>query len=329
MSETLLEVRNLKTWFETPKGTVKAVDGVDLTLNRGEILGLVGESGSGKSITGFSLLGLVDPPGKVVEGSILFKGEDLRAASARRLQALRGDRIAMIFQDPMMTLNPVLRIGTQMIETVRAHAKVSKAEARAMARDALGMVGIPRPEERIDAYPHEFSGGMRQRVAIAIALLHKPDLIIADEPTTALDVTIQAQILSEVQALCTQSGTALIWITHDLAVVSGLADRLAVMYAGRIIEEGPTAEVISNPRHPYTRGLIDSVPQGKRHGAMLTQIKGMTPSLLNLPEGCKFAPRCPRADAACQVEPSLDPAGADRSLRCHHPYADADQRLTS
>ena len=198
-----------------------------------------------------------------------------------------------------------------------------------MSREALVQVGISSPDERLQGYPHQFSGGMRQRVAIAIALLHKPDLIIADEPTTALDVTIQAQILSEVQALCTQSGTALIWITHDLAVVSGLADRLAVMYAGRIIEEGPTAEVISNPRHPYTRGLIDSVPQGKRHGAMLTQIKGMTPSLLNLPEGCKFAPRCPRADAACQVEPSLDPAGADRSLRCHHPYADADQRLTS
>ncbi|MGR3653479.1 ABC transporter ATP-binding protein [Paracoccus sp. (in: a-proteobacteria)] len=325
----LLDVRNLQTHFFTRDGVAKAVDGVSFSLERGQILGLVGESGSGKSVTSFSILGLVDPPGRVTGGRILFDGDDLVAGGEAALRPLRGKRIAMIFQDPMMTLNPVLRIDTQMIETVRAHDRVTKAEALRRSREALVQVGISSPDERLQGYPHQFSGGMRQRVAIAIALLHKPDLIIADEPTTALDVTIQAQILSEVQALCTQSGTALIWITHDLAVVSGLADRLAVMYAGRIIEEGPTAEVISNPRHPYTRGLIDSVPQGKRHGAMLTQIKGMTPSLLNLPEGCKFAPRCPRADAACQVEPSLDPAGADRSLRCHHPYADADQRLTS
>ncbi|MGR3417087.1 ABC transporter ATP-binding protein [Paracoccus sp. (in: a-proteobacteria)] len=325
----LLDVRNLQTHFFTRDGVAKAVDGVSFSLERGQILGLVGESGSGKSVTGFSILGLVDPPGRVTGGRILFDGDDLVAGGEAALRPLRGKRIAMIFQDPMITLNPVLRIDTQMIETVRAHDRVTKAEALRRSREALVQVGISSPDERLQGYPHQFSGGMRQRVAIAIALLHKPDLIIADEPTTALDVTIQAQILSEVQALCTQSGTALIWITHDLAVVSGLADRLAVMYAGRIIEEGPTAEVISNPRHPYTRGLIDSVPQGKRHGAMLTQIKGMTPSLLNLPEGCKFAPRCPRADAACQVEPSLDPAGADRSLRCHHPYADADQRLTS
>ncbi|MEH6787976.1 MAG: ABC transporter ATP-binding protein [Paracoccus sp. (in: a-proteobacteria)] len=325
----LLDVRNLQTHFFTRDGVAKAVDGVSFSLERGQILGLVGESGSGKSVTGFSILGLVDPPGRVTGGRILFDGDDLVAGGEAALRPLRGKRIAMIFQDPMMTLNPVLRIDTQMIETVRAHDRVTKAEALRRSREALVQVGISSPDERLQGYPHQFSGGMRQRVAIAIALLHKPDLIIADEPTTALDVTIQAQILSEVQALCTQSGTALIWITHDLAVVSGLADRLAVMYAGRIIEEGPTAEVISNPRHPYTRGLIDSVPQGKRHGAMLTQIKGMTPSLLNLPEGCNFAPRCPRADAACQVEPSLDPAGADRSLRCHHPYADADQRLTS
>ena len=325
-----LQVENLETHFFTKDGVAKAVDGVSFSVGRGEIMGLVGESGSGKSVTGFSILGLVDPPGKVVGGKVLFQGTDLLSLDDEGLRRLRGNRIAMIFQDPMMTLNPVLRVDTQMIETVRAHdPSVSVDEARARSRDALGQVGIPSPDERLRAYPHQFSGGMRQRVAIAIALLNKPDLIIADEPTTALDVTIQGQILYEAQKLCRDTGTALIWITHDLAVVSGLADRLAVMYAGRIIEEGPTAEVISNPRHPYTRGLIDSVPQGKRHGAMLTQIKGMTPSLLNLPEGCKFAPRCPRADAACQVEPSLDPAGADRSLRCHHPYADADQRLTS
>ncbi|MFC0201944.1 ABC transporter ATP-binding protein [Paracoccus rhizosphaerae] len=316
----LLDVRDLQTHFLTRDGVAKAVDGVSFSLDKGQILGLVGESGSGKSVTGFSILGLVDPPGRVTGGQIVFDGDDLVAGGEPMLRHLRGKRIAMIFQDPMMTLNPVLRIDTQMVETVRAHEKVSRAEALRRSREALVQVGISSPDERLQSYPHQFSGGMRQRVAIAIALLHKPDLIIADEPTTALDVTIQAQILSEVQELCVKSGTALIWITHDLAVVSSLADRLAVMYAGRIIEEGPTAEVIANPRHPYTRGLIDSVPQGKRHGAMLTQIKGMTPSLLNLPQGCKFAPRCPRADDACLVEPSLAPAGADRSVRCVHPH---------
>lgn len=318
MSDPLLEVRGLRTWFETPKGTVKAVDGVDLTLQRGEILGLVGESGSGKSITGFSLLDLVDPPGRVVEGDIRFLGEDLRTASPRRLQDLRGNRIAMIFQDPMMTLNPVLRIGTQMIETVRAHAKVSKAEARAMARDALGRVGIPHPDERIDAYPHEFSGGMRQRVAIAIALLHKPDLIIADEPTTALDVTIQSQILSEVQSLTREMGMGLIWISHDLGVVGQLASKVAVMYAGRIVERGTVDEVLDTPRHPYTRGLIDSLPMENDRGQPLRQIPGNAPPPLGRPQGCPFRPRCARATDACLAEPAETEAQG-RGWRCFHP----------
>ncbi|WP_010139020.1 ABC transporter ATP-binding protein [Oceanicola sp. S124] len=318
MSDPLLEVRGLRTWFETPKGTVKAVDGVDLTLERGEILGLVGESGSGKSITGFSLLGLVDPPGRVVEGDIRFLGEDLRSASPRRLRDLRGNRIAMIFQDPMMTLNPVLRIGTQMIETVRAHAKVSKAEARAKARDALCQVGIPHPDERIDAYPHEFSGGMRQRVAIAIALLHKPDLIIADEPTTALDVTIQSQILSEVQTLTREMGMGLIWISHDLGVVGQLANKVAVMYAGRIVERGTVDEVLDTPRHPYTRGLIDSLPMENDRGQPLRQIPGNAPPPLGRPEGCPFRPRCARATEACLSEPAETEAQG-RGWRCFHP----------
>ncbi|MBR9764187.1 MAG: ABC transporter ATP-binding protein [Rhodobacteraceae bacterium] len=318
MSDPLLEVRGLRTWFETPKGTVKAVDGVDLTLERGEILGLVGESGSGKSITGFSLLGLVDPPGRVVEGDIRFLGEDLRSASPRRLRDLRGNRIAMIFQDPMMTLNPVLRIGTQMIETVRAHAKVSKAEARAMARDALGQVGIPHPDERIDAYPHEFSGGMRQRVAIAIALLHKPDLIIADEPTTALDVTIQSQILSEVQSLTREMGMGLIWISHDLGVVGQLANKVAVMYAGRIVERGTVDEVLDAPRHPYTRGLIDSLPMENDRGQPLRQIPGNAPPPLGRPEGCPFRPRCARATDTCLSEP-LETEAQGRGWRCFNP----------
>ncbi|WP_299820295.1 ABC transporter ATP-binding protein [uncultured Jannaschia sp.] len=325
----LLEIEGLQTHFFTRDGVAKAVDGVSLSLDRGEILGLVGESGSGKSVTGFSILGLVDPPGRVVGGRIVFDGADLVAGGERMMRGLRGRRIAMIFQDPMMTLNPVLRIDTQMIETVRAHADVSRAAARERAREALVRVGISSPDERLESYPHQFSGGMRQRVAIAIALLHEPDLIIADEPTTALDVTIQAQILSEVQTLCAEAGTALIWITHDLAVVSGLADRLAVMYAGRIIEAGPTAGIIARPAHPYTKGLIESVPQGKRHGTLLKQIGGMTPSLLHLPRGCKFAPRCPRADAACDPEPPLAEIAAGRGVRCVHPHLEAEESAAS
>ncbi len=323
MTANLLDVRGLRTWFETPKGIVKAVDGVDLTLKRGEILGLVGESGSGKSITGFSLLGLVDPPGRVVEGEIRFLGENLRSASAKRQRALRGNRIAMIFQDPMMTLNPVLRIGTQMIETVQAHERVSKAEARARARDALGMVGIPHPEERIDAYPHEFSGGMRQRVAIAIALLHRPDLIIADEPTTALDVTIQSQILSEVQKLTRELGMGLIWISHDLGVVGQLAHKVAVMYAGRIVERGSVDEVLDTPRHPYTRGLLDSLPMENDRGKPLHQIPGNAPPPLNRPEGCPFRPRCAHATQACLSEPAETGDGA-RGWRCFHPLGQTE-----
>ncbi|MXN17958.1 ATP-binding cassette domain-containing protein [Pseudooceanicola sp. GBMRC 2024] len=320
----LLEVRDLRTQFDTRLGPVVAVEDISLTLQRGEILGLVGESGSGKSVTGFSLMGLIDAPGRVAGGQILFDGSDLAGLPEKGWRALRGKRIAMIFQDPMMTLNPVLRIDTQMIETVRAHEKISRSEARARAREALVQVGIPAPDERLESYPHQFSGGMRQRVAIAIALLHKPDLIIADEPTTALDVTIQAQILAQVQRLCRDTGTALIWITHDLAVVSGLADRVAVMYSGRIVEEGPTAQVISHPAHPYTRGLIDSVPHGKAHQSRLQQISGMAPSLLEPPPGCRFAPRCRHARPACDREPALLPHGADRRLRCLAPL-DQDQ----
>ncbi|RJL07816.1 ABC transporter ATP-binding protein [Paracoccus siganidrum] len=318
----LLQVEDLRTHFFTRDGVARAVDGVSFTLNRGEVLGLVGESGSGKTVTGFSLLGLVDPPGRVVGGRILFDGTDLAGADEARLRKLRGKRIAMIFQDPMMTLNPVLRIDTQMVETVLAHDRVSRAEALARARAALVQVGISAPDERLASYPHQFSGGMRQRVAIAIALLHKPDLIIADEPTTALDVTIQAQILAEIQKLCRETGTALIWITHDLAVVSGLADKLAVMYAGRVVETGETSAVITAPVHPYTRGLIGSVPHGKPHRSMLQQIGGMTPSLLNLPKGCMFRPRCPRGDDECLAEPALREWLPGRFARCVHPHLD-------
>jgi peptide/nickel transport system ATP-binding protein len=298
---------------------VRAVDGVSFTVDAGQVLGLVGESGSGKSVTGFSIIGLLDPPGRVAGGRILFKGRDLTKLSEPELRDLRGNRIAMIFQDPMMTLNPVLRIDTQMMETVFAHQRVSAAEARRRSRDALGMVGIPSPEERLSAYPHQFSGGMRQRVAIAIALLHRPDLIIADEPTTALDVTIQAQILAEVQKLAREVGTALIWITHDLSVVAGLADDIAVMYAGRIVETGRVGDVLDHPLHPYTSGLIGSVPSRNRRGSKLHQIPGMTPSLLNLPPGCAFRTRCPRADAACEADPPVSEPVPGHALRCFHP----------
>jgi peptide/nickel transport system ATP-binding protein len=312
-----LEVRNLRTHFATRAGIVKAVDDVSFTVARGEVLGLVGESGCGKTVTGFSIIGLVDPPGRITGGSIWYQGQDLAKLTERQMRDLRGNRIAMIFQDPMMTLNPVLRIDTQMIEAVQAHTNVSHAQARAKSRDALGMVGIPSPEERLHAYPHQFSGGMRQRVAIAIALLHNPDLLIADEPTTALDVTIQAQILSEVQRLAAEFGTALIWITHDLSVIAGLADRIAVMYAGRIVESGDATDVLDHPLHPYTAGLIDSVPSRNRRGQKLLQIPGMTPSLLSLPAGCAFRSRCTRADAACGQPPPE--TGAGQTVRCFHP----------
>ncbi len=319
MSELTLDVQGLSTHFFTRAGVVKAVDDISFSVARGRVLGLVGESGSGKSVTGFSLIGLVDPPGRITTGKILFQGRDLTKLDERELRDLRGNRIAMIFQDPMMTLNPVLRIDTQMIETVMAHDNVSREVARQRSRDALGMVGIPSPEERLTSYPHQFSGGMRKRVAIAIALLHRPDLIIADEPTTALDVTIQAQILAEVQRLAREVGTALIWITHDLSVIAGLADDIAVMYAGRIVETGAVEEVLDRPLHPYTHGLIGSVPSRNARGSRLRQIPGMTPSLLNLPVGCAFRSRCPRADAACAADPPDSFPVEGRTLRCFHP----------
>ncbi len=319
-ANSTLAVQDLRTYFFTKSGVVKAVDGVSFSVNQGQIMGLVGESGCGKSVTGFSILGLVDSPGQVVGGRVLFKGEDLIGLPEPQMQRLRGNRIAMIFQDPMMTLNPVLRIDTQMIETIRTHEKVSRDEARRRSRDMLGRIGISSPEERLKAYPHQFSGGMRQRVSIAIALLHKPDLIIADEPTTALDVTIQSQILYEVQKLCRETSTALIWITHDLAVIAGLADTVCVMYAGKIVESGDVDPVLDEPLHPYTRGLIGSVPGHSRRGEPLPQIPGMIPSLLNLPEGCTFRPRCPRADDDCIEVPEVTSPLHDREVRCFHPH---------
>ncbi len=265
-------------------------------------------------------MGLIDAPGKVVGGRIRLAGTDLSGLSAEEMRRLRGNRVAMIFQDPMMTLNPVLRIDTQMTEAILAHERVSHAEALDRAREALATVGIPSPDERLQSYPHQLSGGMRQRVAIAIALLNHPDLIIADEPTTALDVTIQGQILAEMQRLCRDTGTALIWISHDLSVIAGLADTVCVMYAGRIVESGSVDQVLDGARHPYTRGLIDSVPSRTPHGQRLKQIPGMTPSLANLPAGCPFRERCPRATDICSQEPPLDPL--PHPARCFHPHTE-------
>ena len=320
MSGPVLVVEGLRTHFFTKAGVVKAVDDVSFKVQRGDVLGLVGESGSGKSMTGYSLMGLIDPPGRVVAGSIVLDGIELTKLDSEEMRRMRGRRIAMIFQDPMMTLNPVLRIDAQMIEAILAHEKVTESAARDRAREALVKVGIPSPDARLNAYPHQFSGGMRQRVAIAIALLNKPDLIIADEPTTALDVTIQGQILFEMQRLSRETGTALIWITHDLSVIAGLADHVSVMYAGRIVEQGTVDEVLAHPRHPYTRGLLDSVPSNNLRGARLKQIPGMTPSLLDLPPGCAFRERCARAQPDCAKTPPMRMlAATGQSVRCHHP----------
>ncbi len=314
----LLEVDQLVTEFHTAEGVVRALDKVSFTLERGKVLGIVGESGSGKSVTAFSLMNLLEAPGRIASGSIRFKGEELVGAPEKRWSQLRGDRIAMVFQDPMMSLNPVMRIGAQLAETVAIHSKAGRKEIEERVFSVLQRVGISAPAERMRAYPHELSGGMRQRVAIASAIINAPDLIIADEPTTALDVTIQGQILYEMKQLVRTSGTAMLWITHDISLVKDLADHLCVMYAGRIIEQGPVDQIIHHPRHPYTRGLIDSLPQASSRGHRLYSIPGSTPPLLSLPPGCAFAPRCSSTTAACSATPPVTVAGG-REFRCFHP----------
>ena len=319
MSTPVLEVSKLQTHFLTRHGVARAVDDVSFSLSPGEILGLVGESGCGKTVTGFSIMGLIDPPGRIVGGKILFNGRDLLSMDDERLRQLRGNRIAMIFQDPMMTLNPVLRIETQMIETLQAHQDISRAAARERSLEVLGAVGIASPAERLLAYPHQFSGGMRQRVAIAIAMLNRPDLIIADEPTTALDVTIQSQILALVQTLCREQRSSLVWISHDLSVVAGLADRVAVMYAGKIVEIGDALATFDHPQHPYTQGLLAAIPALQERGQPLRPIPGNTPALLKLPGGCAFTDRCEQAYADCARPPpdfSVVHGGRPHRVRC-------------
>ncbi|HCE71761.1 ABC transporter ATP-binding protein [Ruegeria pomeroyi] len=299
---SLLSVRDLTVKFAMRDNTVTALNKISFDLARGERLGIVGESGAGKSITGFALMNLLSRPGFIDSGSILFEGEDMASKSEAQLQAIRGNRMAMIFQDPMVTLNPVLTIGQQMVETLMAHRRLSRAEAEEISILKLREVYIPSPEERLKQYPHELSGGMRQRIIIAIALLLDPQLIIADEPTTALDVTIQADIMELLLELCQSNKVGLILITHDLGVVSQMTERTLVMYAGRIIEAGRTREIINDPQHPYTQGLINALPQQTRPGHRLKQIPGNMPSLTAIPPGCPFSPRCEYAVDRCRVE---------------------------
>jgi oligopeptide/dipeptide ABC transporter ATP-binding protein len=308
MAERLLEVRDLRVQFRTEDGLVRAVDGVDFHLDRGEVLGIVGESGSGKSVTAMTMLGLTRGVNARFEGEVAYKERDLLQLSERELQAIRGNEIAMIFQDPMTSLNPVYSIGKQIVEAIRAHNdNISKRNARLRVVELLRAVGIPNADQRIDDYPHQFSGGMRQRAMIAMALANNPDVLIADEPTTALDVTIQAQIIELIDRLKDEFNSAVILITHDLGVVAEIADELLVMYAGRVVERGVKRQVFYDPQMPYTWGLLGSIPRLDRPKAQrLHSIKGSPPSLINLPQGCKFRPRCPHAFEKCWEEPPLE-----------------------
>ena len=319
MSDVFFEIDGLNTWFFTRAGTFKSVRDVSLSLRRGEVLGIVGESGSGKSVTGMSIMGQVEEPGRIVSGSIKLNGEDLTKLSFEQMRHYRGRSIAMVFQNPLMTLNPLMRIRDQMFEAISEHESAPQAEMQARCVEALRSVGIPSPEERLSAYPHELSGGMRQRVVIATALLMNPDLIIADEPTTALDVTIQAQIIYQMRRQIDQRGLGMIWITHDLATLSELADRILVMYAGAMMETGSTADIIGSPRHPYTRKLLESVPSRNVPGEKLRQIRGSMPSLLSLGTGCPFMGRCEHATDACVESVPERVFSPTHRVWCHHP----------
>ena len=300
--EVILQVKDLRTYFNTDEGVVKAVDGITFNLRKGETMGIVGESGSGKSVTNLSIMNLIpNPPGKIMGGEVLFHGEDLLKLSEKQIQNIRGNKISMIFQDPMSSLNPFLRISTQMVETIMLHQKLDKKAAKEKAIEMLRLAGIPAPEKRIDSYPHQFSGGMRQRVMIAMGLSCNPEILIADEPTSALDVTIQAQILELMQDLSRRLGTAVIMITHSLGVVAGMCDTICVMYAGRIVERGNTEDIFKEPKHPYTRGLIQSVPRlDKENAERLYSIPGQPPNVIDLPSCCPFFPRCSKASDICK-----------------------------
>ena len=317
--EALLKVRNLRTYFNTDSGVLKAVDGIDFDLFPGETIGIVGESGSGKSVTNLSIMKLIpEPPGRIVSGEVWFEGKDLLKVDNATLRSIRGNKISMIFQDPMTSLNPFLRISTQLCETIQLHQGLNRREARDKAIKVLDMVGIPNAKGRVDNYPHQFSGGMRQRVMIAMALSCDPQILIADEPTTALDVTIQAQILEIIKDLSKEFHTAVILITHDLGVVAGMCDKVAVMYAGRMVEKGSTKQLFAQPRHPYTQGLIKSVPRlDQAHSQRLYSIDGQPPSVIDLPDCCPFFPRCKQVMAVCKTKyPSTTLVAPQHEVAC-------------
>jgi peptide/nickel transport system ATP-binding protein len=312
----LLEVRHLRVEFPTRRGTLRAIDDVSFSIAPGEVLGVVGESGAGKSLTGAAIIGLLEPPGRIAAGEILLNGQRIDDLDPARMRRIRGKEIGAIFQDPLTSLNPLYTVGRQLTETIRTHLDLNAAQARERAIELLASTGIPAAAARIDHYPHQFSGGMRQRVVIALALAAEPRLIVADEPTTALDVSIQAQIIALLKTLCRERGTAVMLVTHDMGVIAETADRVAVMYAGRIAEIGPVADVIHRPQHPYTKGLMGSIPSMTAQAERLTQIDGSMPRLTAIPAGCAFNPRCPQATDRCRRErPDLLPAG-DSQAAC-------------
>lgn len=314
MPAPLLDVRNLRIEFPTRRGTLVAVDDVSLTIAPGEVLGVVGESGAGKSLTGAAIIGLLEPPGRIAHGEVFLNGKRIDNLPADAMRKIRGREIGAIFQDPLTSLNPLYTVGRQLIETIQTHLDVSQTDARKRAIKLLADTGIPAPERRIDQYPHQFSGGMRQRVVIALALSAEPKLLIADEPTTALDVSIQAQIITLLKRLCRDHGTAVMLVTHDMGVIAETADRVAVMYSGRIAEVGPVADVIHRPQHPYTIGLMGSIPSMTQDNERLAQIDGAMPRLTAIPTGCAFHPRCPRVFDRCSRErPGLMPAGTSQA----------------
>jgi oligopeptide/dipeptide ABC transporter ATP-binding protein len=317
-TDTIISVENLKTYFYTEDGTVPAIDGVSFEVKRGETLAIVGESGSGKSVTSLSIMRLIpQPPGKIVNGDIKFNGDSLLLKSEKEMRSIRGNRISMIFQEPMTSLNPVYKIGDQISESIIIHQKKTKKEALAEAINLLNLVGIPEPERRINQYPHELSGGMRQRVMIAIALACQPELLIADEPTTALDVTIQNQILQLMKNLKKKINMSIMLITHDLGVVAEMADSVVVMYAGQVVEQGDVYTIFENPKHPYTEGLLKSMPSAEKRVGKLYAIEGVVPNPLNLPQGCRFAARCEYATALCyDVMPEIQKVGNEEAVRC-------------
>src|SRR4051795_13010830 len=322
MSEPVLSVRNLQVEFVTRRSTLRAIDGISFEIAKGEVLGVVGESGAGKSVTGLAVIGLIDQPGRIAGGSIYLSGMRIDDLPPHEMRRIRGKRIGMIFQDPLTSLNPLYRIGDQLVETIRTHTDLSRSAARKRAIELLAEVGIPAPNKRIDAYPHEFSGGMRQRVVIALALCAEPDLIIADEPTTALDVAAQAQIIALVRRLVRDRGMAVLLITHEMGVIAEAADRVAVLYAGRIAEIGPVGDMVQNPLHPYAQGLMGAIPTLAHDAGRLAQIPGAMPRRAAIPSGCPFHPRCPHAFARCHVEqPEPSPRDA-RAVACHlHDHA--------